>query len=112
ILPLTDMASLVVRRFLAGRSPMSADRWHLHHLVLDLGVPHAWGAGLIVLASALCGAVAWTGVRLELSDRVLVAGLAVPVLAHVAFVFFATRRIAALAPAKALGVAGGLKGNG
>lgn len=37
VIPLCDTVSLMVRRLAAGRSPFSADRQHLHHLLLDLG---------------------------------------------------------------------------
>jgi UDP-GlcNAc:undecaprenyl-phosphate GlcNAc-1-phosphate transferase len=119
VVPMTDMASLVVRRFLAGRSPMSADRWHLHHLVLDLGVPHAAAVGLIVIASATCGAIAWAAYVLEIPDSVLAAGLVVPVIAHTAFVLAATRQVAQHANRTRLQAeavlkigAGGLEGSG
>ncbi len=99
VLPMTDMASLIVRRILAGRSPMSADRWHLHHLALDLGIPHGAASGLIVFASASCGAVAYFGPRLGVPDMVLAAGLLVPIALHGLFVLFAGRRIVAIAGA-------------
>jgi UDP-GlcNAc:undecaprenyl-phosphate GlcNAc-1-phosphate transferase len=94
IVPLTDMASLVVRRVLARRSPMSADRWHLHHLLIDMGVPHATAVGLIIVASAACGAVAWIAYVAKLPDAMVAAGLVLPVAAHTVFVLVATRRVA------------------
>lgn len=36
-LPLADFTLAVVRRLLAGKSPFSADRLHLHHRLLDMG---------------------------------------------------------------------------
>lgn len=36
-LPLIDCVTVMIRRFLAGRSPFSADRDHLHHMLLDAG---------------------------------------------------------------------------
>lgn len=36
--PLYDTLGVMTRRILAGRSPMSADREHLHHLFQDLGM--------------------------------------------------------------------------
>ena len=98
VVPMTDMASLVIRRLLARRSPMSADRWHLHHLLLDMGVPHATAVGLLVLVSTACGAVAWAAYVLKAPDSLVAAGLAVPVIAHTAFVLVATRRVALRTP--------------
>lgn len=39
-LPITDMCVAMVRRFLARRSIFSADRGHIHHRLLDLGLTH------------------------------------------------------------------------
>ena len=36
-IPLIDLGMAIVRRLLAGRSPFSADREHLHHRILNLG---------------------------------------------------------------------------
>ncbi|ODT11885.1 MAG: hypothetical protein ABS35_41140, partial [Kaistia sp. SCN 65-12] len=43
--PVVDTLSLMVRRPLAGRSPMAADRSHLHHLLIDRG----YSPGIAVL---------------------------------------------------------------
>jgi UDP-GlcNAc:undecaprenyl-phosphate GlcNAc-1-phosphate transferase len=37
IVPLLDFCLAVFRRLLAGKSPFSADRKHLHHRLLDMG---------------------------------------------------------------------------
>jgi UDP-GlcNAc:undecaprenyl-phosphate GlcNAc-1-phosphate transferase len=38
--PILDTFWLIVRRILDGRSPFSADRSHIHHRLLDLGLSH------------------------------------------------------------------------
>ena len=51
--PLLDTATIMTRRMLHGRSPFSADREHLHHILLLSG----FGANrtvLIILISQLC----------------------------------------------------------
>ncbi len=53
ILPLLDMGLAVVRRVLAGKSPMQADRLHLHHRLLDFG--HSQRRAALIL-------YIWTGV--------------------------------------------------
>lgn len=40
LLPLLDFGLAVLRRLRAGKSPWSADRKHLHHLLLDIGHSH------------------------------------------------------------------------
>ena len=60
LIPLLDFFLAVIRRTRAGRSPMSADRQHLHHRMLQLGHTHR-GAVLIFYLWALVvagGAVA------------------------------------------------------
>ena len=40
ILPLFDTLRVFILRIISGRSPFSADRNHIHHLLLDLGLSH------------------------------------------------------------------------
>ncbi|WP_437711311.1 MraY family glycosyltransferase [Sorangium sp. So ce448] len=51
-LPIFDMISAMVRRFLARRSIFSADRSHIHHKLLDKGHSHR-GAVLILYGLSL-----------------------------------------------------------
>ncbi len=39
-LPILDTLTVMVRRVVAGRSPFSSDRNHIHHRLLDLGFAH------------------------------------------------------------------------
>jgi len=39
-LPILDTLTVMVRRVVAGRSPFSSDRSHIHHRLLDLGFAH------------------------------------------------------------------------
>ena len=86
ILPICDTLSLVVRRVAASRSPLSSDRWHLHHLLLDSGVPIAAVAPIVGGISALCGVVAYCGIVFRVPDFYLALSLLVPIAAHTAFV--------------------------
>lgn len=38
-LPLFDALFAMIRRILRGQSPMTADRGHLHHRLVDMGFP-------------------------------------------------------------------------
>lgn len=40
LIPILDFVLAVTRRMLAGKSPFSADRKHLHHRLLDIGHTH------------------------------------------------------------------------
>jgi UDP-GlcNAc:undecaprenyl-phosphate GlcNAc-1-phosphate transferase len=62
--PIIDTFWIIVRRVLAGRSPFTPDRGHIHHRLLDLGLSHrqtvlliyAICAGLGLLSLLLSGA--------------------------------------------------------
>jgi len=57
--PIIDTSWIIIRRVSAGRSPFSADRGHLHHRLLDLGLSHRravlviYALGLVLAAAAL-----------------------------------------------------------
>lgn len=87
IVPVTDTISLIVRRLHAGRSPLTADRWHLHHLLLDRSHSHAMTTNIIVASSAICGGVGAVGILVGASNYLMTFGLFIPVIIHSAFVF-------------------------
>ncbi|KXF78725.1 hypothetical protein ATN84_02810 [Paramesorhizobium deserti] len=87
VIPVIDTLSLIIRRIAAGRSPFSADRWHLHHLLQDTGLSPARTTLVLVALSALGGAVAYFGVIMQLPAQLLAAGLIIPVALHTIFVF-------------------------
>ncbi len=49
--PIIDTFWVIVRRLLAGRSPFTPDRGHIHHRLLDLGLGHR---GTVLLIYAIC----------------------------------------------------------
>ena len=53
IIPYTDLLLAVVRRMLAGKSPFSADRMHLHHRLQNMGHSHRQTVLLMYLWAAL-----------------------------------------------------------
>lgn len=55
-MPLLEIARIVVRRLVHGANPLQADRTHVHHCLLGLGIPERW----VVLAVWLCQAVLTT----------------------------------------------------
>ena len=52
--PVIDAFWIIVRRVVAGRSPFSPDRGHIHHRLLDLGLTHTQ---TVLLIYALCAAL-------------------------------------------------------
>lgn len=57
-LPLTDTVFAFCRRVLRGQSPFRADRGHLHHRLLALGLSQRQAVALMVGASAALGLLA------------------------------------------------------
>ncbi|WEK48991.1 MAG: MraY family glycosyltransferase [Candidatus Kaistia colombiensis] len=85
-IPAIDTLSLMVRRPLAGRSPMAADRRHLHHLLLDSGASPMLATALLIAIAAILGAVGIAGIVTRASAPLMMAGLAAPAMAHTTFV--------------------------
>ncbi|MBA8878918.1 MraY family glycosyltransferase [Phyllobacterium myrsinacearum] len=90
IVPVTDTISLIVRRLYSGRNPLTADRWHLHHLLLDQAYSHSTTTNIIVASSALCGGIGFIGLIVGVPNYAMTFGLLFPVAIHSAFVFAAT----------------------
>ena len=51
IVPLLDTARIFLVRILQGRSPFSADKNHIHHYLLDLGLNHLQVTTILVTAN-------------------------------------------------------------
>jgi UDP-GlcNAc:undecaprenyl-phosphate GlcNAc-1-phosphate transferase len=57
-LPLLDSASAIIRRILHGVSPTTADRSHIHHKLVDLGLSQRQAVILLYASSAALSIVA------------------------------------------------------
>lgn len=90
-IPVIDTLSLIVRRIAAGRSPFSADRWHLHHLLLDLGLSHERVTLVISVAAFVCGGIGYLGMMIGVRASVMMLGFMLLVAAHSVLVLFATK---------------------
>lgn len=53
VIPLFDTLRVFTIRILQGRSPFSADRNHLHHLILDLGLNHMQATAVLAAFNIL-----------------------------------------------------------
>ncbi len=56
--PILDMAWVIVYRVINGRSPLYADRGHLHHRLLDAGLSQTQIVGVFALLTAIFGTFA------------------------------------------------------
>ncbi len=57
-LPIGDTVTLLVRRALRGRNPFHADRQHLHHILLALGLSSGQTVAALAFLSFALGALA------------------------------------------------------
>lgn len=53
ILPLFDTLRVFIVRAARGKSPLSPDRSHIHHLLLDFGLSHMQATGVLVFVNIL-----------------------------------------------------------
>ena len=80
-LPIFDTANAIIRRVAAGRSPMSPDRGHVHHKLIDMGFNQKQAVAILYAISATLGL---TAVVLTSSGEVKAIVLLLAVLAAVA----------------------------
>ena len=73
--PLFDTSIAFLRRLLSGRNPMSPDRGHVHHRLIDMGLTQKQAVAVLYTISGLLGLAA---VVMTTSDklRVLILGAA------------------------------------
>ena len=79
-LPIFDTANAIIRRVAAGRSPMSPDRGHVHHKLIDMGFNQKQADAILYAISATLGL---TAVVLTSSGEVKAIVLLLAVLAAI-----------------------------
>jgi UDP-GlcNAc:undecaprenyl-phosphate GlcNAc-1-phosphate transferase len=96
--PIMDSIALIIRRICHGRSPFSADRNHLHHLMLDAGFGPTQVAGLLTLFSFACGGLAALSQRYDwLSISALIVIYTLGTIAWFAYSYRRERAVAGFA---------------
>jgi UDP-GlcNAc:undecaprenyl-phosphate/decaprenyl-phosphate GlcNAc-1-phosphate transferase len=73
-LPIFDLFTSIIRRVAAGRSPLSADADHLHHVLRRSGLSARQVAQLVLVASAMLSACGLVGHFAGIADGALFAG--------------------------------------
>lgn len=100
-IPISDTIVCMSRRLLRGQSPFRADRTHLHHILIDLGMPVARAVALIqVLAFVLAGAGV-AGWALRVPEHVMFYAAMAVFAAYIALVQYGLRQVVALRAATA-----------
>ena len=74
-IPVIDLFSCILRRLMAGVTPMTPDRRHLHHLVMAAGLPASRAVPVLQVLCLLSGLVGIGGWRLGVPDAWLLYGL-------------------------------------
>lgn len=97
-LPIIETVSLAFRRLVAGQSPFTADRQHLHYLLLDSGVTVSQVVAVLAAVTFLLGGVGVGGWYVGASDLVLLLGLAIPAACHTWFSLYGWRQLPRLLP--------------
>lgn len=101
--PVSDTISLFFRRLLSGRSPFSADRRHMHHLLEEAGLPPGTISLILGTVSAIVGGVGIMGAYAGLPRGVFLAAWVFVLICHAIAVHVISRR----ANRSSLGVAAG-----
>jgi UDP-GlcNAc:undecaprenyl-phosphate GlcNAc-1-phosphate transferase len=70
-LPIADTVTLLFRRTLRGRNPFHADRHHMHHILLSLGLSPARTTALLFWLALALGIAALLAERLGVPQRVM-----------------------------------------
>lgn len=96
--PIMDSIALIIRRLCHGKSPFSADRNHLHHLMLDAGFNPTQVAGVLTLFSFACGGLAALSQRYDwVSISALIVLYTLGTIAWFAFSYRRERAVAGFA---------------
>ncbi|HFU4217983.1 TPA: glycosyltransferase family 4 protein [Streptococcus suis] len=88
--PITDTVMAIIRRKLSGRKISEADRMHLHHRLLSLGLTHR---GTVLVIYAISFIFSLTSLLLNVSSRVggvllvLTMGLGIEILSELIGIF-------------------------
>jgi UDP-GlcNAc:undecaprenyl-phosphate GlcNAc-1-phosphate transferase len=86
--PILDAFWIIVRRVAAGRSPFAADRGHIHHRLLDMGLSHRASVltiyGVSILLAILSLVLSGTGSTWAFVGLAVAFGLILLVIEHLA----------------------------
>jgi UDP-GlcNAc:undecaprenyl-phosphate/decaprenyl-phosphate GlcNAc-1-phosphate transferase len=81
--PVMDALAVFARRVAQGKSPLVADRGHIHHRLMDAGLTHGQAAAALLAAGAACGLIGVGGAAAGVPEWALAAAWAALCLAHI-----------------------------
>ena len=100
-IPISDTIVCMSRRLLRRQSPFRADRTHLHHILIDLGMPVARAVALILLLAFVLAGMGATGWALRVPEHVMFYTAMAVFAVYILLVQYGLRR--AMASASAMG---------
>jgi UDP-GlcNAc:undecaprenyl-phosphate GlcNAc-1-phosphate transferase len=103
-IPLSDTIVCMSRRLAKGQSPFRADRAHLHHILIDLGMPMARAVALILLLAFVLAGMGVAGWALRVPEHVMFYTAMAVFAVYILLVQYGLRRVTASAPG--LGLSG------
>lgn len=105
-IPLSDTILCMGRRLLRGQSPFRADRTHLHHVLIDLGMPVGRAVALILLIAFVLAGAGIAGWILRVPEHVMFYTAMGVFAVYILLVQYGLHRVAARAPESRLGAQG------
>jgi len=93
LIPSMDTFAVSVRRMSQGRSPMSADRSHLHHIIRRCGFSERNTVRIIHLLVLTTGGLGILGWRFDVAQWLMFLGAALAMIAYTLLLFVAPRVI-------------------
>ena len=94
-IPISDTIVCMSRRLLKGGNPFRADRTHLHHILIDLGMPVGGAVALILLIAFVLAAAGTAGWALRVPEQVMFYTAMAVFAVYILLVQHGLRRVAA-----------------
>jgi UDP-GlcNAc:undecaprenyl-phosphate GlcNAc-1-phosphate transferase len=69
--PISDTITLMFKRAMAGKSPFHADKYHLHHILVRMGLSKTAAVGVILFVSVIFAGIAVVGTIFEIPEHYL-----------------------------------------
>lgn len=88
---LIDLLAVVTRRMISGRNPLSADRTHLHHVLIRMDLPPVLVVWIILASNALLGLVGVVAWKAGVPDNWLFLGFLLVAVIHLMIMHNAAR---------------------
>jgi len=73
-IPLWDMTAIVYRRLRKGQSPFIANRDHLHHIFMRLGLSSPQALFVILAVSSICSSIGMLGEYFQIPEYLMLIG--------------------------------------